>query len=118
MATMKNRMTLDDVLFDLRSRGVSMSKGDLAELIANGTFPFGTVTRNTKPNGEPSLRRNFLIFGKDYALWVNEYFPRGGFDEDAVKEFWSPGINVKEPPVRVLLAQKQKEKKTKRKEVD
>lgn len=86
MATVKNRMTLDDVLFDLRSRGVSMSKSMLSDLIADGTFAFGTVTRNILPNGKPSLRRNFLIFGKDYVRWANKNFPRGGVDEDKIDD--------------------------------
>lgn len=86
MATVKNRMTLDDVLVDLRSRGVSMSKSVLSDLIADGTFAFGTVTRNILPNGKPSLRRNFLIFGKDYVRWVNKNFPTGGFDASEVTD--------------------------------
>lgn len=75
---MSNRMTLDDVLFDMRSRGVSMAKGALGDLIENGTIPIGVVRRNTKPNGKPSSKRVFLIFRTDYLRWADEKIPRGG----------------------------------------
>lgn len=78
---MKPRLTLDDVLFDLRSRGMSMSKGDLTRKIEDGTIPIGTVTRNTLKNGLPSAKRVFCIFSVDYLAWANKYAPRGGVQE-------------------------------------
>ena len=53
---MKNRMTLDDVLFDMRSRGMSMTKGILGDLIENGQIPIGSVQRPmaSRPPGECS----------------------------------------------------------------
>jgi hypothetical protein len=78
---MKPRLTLDDVLFDLRSRGLSMSKGDLSRRIEDGSIPIGTVTRNTLRNGRPSMKRVFCIFAVDYLAWANKYAPRGGILE-------------------------------------
>ncbi len=75
---MKNRMTLDDVLLDMRSRGMSMTKGILGDLIESGAIPIGSVHRNTKPNGNPSTRRVFLIFRTDYLRWADEKIPKGG----------------------------------------
>ena len=71
-----NRMTLDDVLDDMRSRGVRMQKGALGDLIENRTIPIGTVWRNIKPNGKESSRRNFLIFRTDYLRWADEKIPK------------------------------------------
>lgn len=76
--SLKNRMTLDDVLFDMRSRGMSMTKGSLGDLIENGTIPIGSVHRNIKANGKPSTRRVFLIFRSDYLRWADEKIPKGG----------------------------------------
>ena len=70
-----NRMTLDDVLDDMRSRGVRMQKSALGNLIENKTIPIGTVWRNKKPNGKESSRRTFLIFRTDYLRWANEKIP-------------------------------------------
>lgn len=75
---MKNRMTLDDVLFDMRSRGISMSKGILGDLIESGQIPIGSVRRSIKSNGKPATRRDFVIFRTDYIRWADEKIPKGG----------------------------------------
>ena len=77
---MKNRMTLDDVLDDMRSRGMPMTKGILGDLIESGQIPIGSVHRNTKANGKPSTRRVFLIFRTDYLRWADEKIPKGGIE--------------------------------------
>lgn len=69
MATMdkKARMTLDDVLADLRSRGVALSKTNLCAQLKSGEFPFATLL-GTSPTG----RSNYLILRKKYESWAEE----------------------------------------------
>lgn len=64
----KPRMTLDDVLDDMRAHGMSMGKQTLTECLRTGIFPFATIL-GTGPTG----RINFLIMRKDYDKWANEY---------------------------------------------
>lgn len=66
--TYKPRMTLDDVLQDMRRHGMSMEKGALSECLKKGVFPFATVI-STGPTG----RTNFLIMRRDYERWAEEY---------------------------------------------
>ena len=72
MTETKQRMTLDDVLSDMRSRGMSMTKGILGDLIENGQIPIGSVHRNTKANGKPSNRRVFLIFRTGERITIRQ----------------------------------------------
>lgn len=61
-------MTLDDVLDDMRSKGMPMSKKTLCECLRQGVFPFAH-TIGTGPNG----RNNYLIMRRDYEKWAEEY---------------------------------------------
>ena len=64
----KPRMTLDDVLADMRAHGMPMEKGVLSQCLKEGIFPFAHVLC-TGPNG----REHFLIMRKDYDKWADEY---------------------------------------------
>lgn len=45
------RMTLDDVLEDMRSHGMSMAKDVLSQCLRQGVFPFATVL-GVSPTGK------------------------------------------------------------------
>lgn len=64
----KPRMTLDDVLADMRAHGMAMEKRTLSECLKQGVFPFATVL-GISPTG----RANFLIMRRDYEKWAEEY---------------------------------------------
>ena len=64
----KPRMTLDDVLADMGSKGMPMEKRVLSECLKKGVFPFATVL-GISPTG----RANFLIMRRDYEQWAEEY---------------------------------------------
>ena len=66
--TFKPRMTLDDVLDDMRAHGMPMGKQVLMECLRTGVFPFATIL-GISPTG----RTNFLIMRKDYDKWAEEY---------------------------------------------
>ena len=68
MANLSPRMTLDDVLNDMRSKGMPMSKKSLCECLKQGVFPWAH-TIGTGPNG----RNNYLIMRRDYEAWASEY---------------------------------------------
>lgn len=62
------RMTIDDVLNDMRSKGMPMSKKTLCECLKKEIFPWAH-TISTGPNG----RNNYLIMRRDYLNWAKEY---------------------------------------------
>lgn len=62
------RMTLDDVLSDMRDRGMKMNKKNLSNCLKDGVFPFATIIGYS-----PTGRANFLIMRKDYEDWAAEY---------------------------------------------
>lgn len=64
----KPRMTLDDVLADMRAHGMPMEKKVLSECLKREVFPFATVL-GIGPTG----RANFLIMRRDYEKWAKEY---------------------------------------------
>ena len=66
--TKSPRMTTDDVLADMRSHGMSISKPALLARLKDGVFPFAHII-NDVTNG----RANFLIMRKDYEAWADEY---------------------------------------------
>lgn len=68
----KFKMTLDDVVLDMRDRGMKMGKKTLADAIESGYFPFGKVI-STGANGV----RNILIMRKDYENWADQYLKEG-----------------------------------------
>ncbi len=65
---MKPRMTVNDVLTEMRRRGMSIGQETLANGIADGTFPFGKVMGIGKAG-----RRNFLILRRDFEKWAEDY---------------------------------------------
>lgn len=64
----KPRMTLDDVLADMRSHGMPMEKGVLSRCLKDGIFPFAHIL-SVGPTG----RTSFLIMRRDYNEWAREY---------------------------------------------
>lgn len=65
---LKPRMTLDDVLADMRARGLPMGKKTLCECLKKGMYPWATVI-NTGPTG----RNSYLILRRDYEAWAEVY---------------------------------------------
>lgn len=61
------RMTLAEVVADMRSRGVRIKVNTLSDGIASGTFPFGSILSV----GETG-RRSILILRCDYEKWAAE----------------------------------------------
>lgn len=64
----KPRMTLDDVLEDMRSRGLPMGKKTLYECLKRGMYSWATLI-STGPTG----RNSYLIMRRDYEKWAEEY---------------------------------------------
>lgn len=64
---MKPRMTLDDVLLDMRSRGMPMHKKTLSDLLKSGAFPFAILASVGKTG-----RANFIILRSQYEAWAEE----------------------------------------------
>lgn len=62
------RMTIHEVMTDMRSRGLPMTYKTISECLKSGAFPFGHVI-GTGSSG----RTTFLILRKDYEAWANEY---------------------------------------------
>lgn len=62
------RMTLDDVLADMRAHGMSMEKKALSQCLKEGIFPFAHIL-STGATG----RTTFLIMRKDYEEWAEKY---------------------------------------------
>lgn len=62
------RMTLNDVMVDMRKRGLTMTVKSISDCLKSGVFPFGHVI-NTGSTG----RTTFLILRKDYEAWADEY---------------------------------------------
>ena len=66
MAKSAIRMTVAEVMQDMRRRGQPISHSFLCDLMASGECPFATHLR-TGATG----RRTFLILRKDYENWIN-----------------------------------------------
>lgn len=64
----KPRMTLADVMKDMRDRGLPMTMKTISDCLKNGTLPFGHVI-----NAGASGRTTFMIFRKEYEAWADEY---------------------------------------------
>lgn len=62
------RMTVDDVLLDMRSHGMSIGKGALCHCLREGIFPFAHIIGVGQTG-----RTDFLIMRKDYEAWAEEY---------------------------------------------
>lgn len=64
------RMTLTEVVADMRSRGMRIKPHTLSDGIASGVFPFGSILSV----GETG-RRSILILRCDYEKWAAEKLP-------------------------------------------
>ncbi|MBQ3503698.1 MAG: hypothetical protein IJA75_03215 [Oscillospiraceae bacterium] len=62
------KMTLTEVLQDLRQHGVPMGAPALSHCMETGVFPFAHVLGKG-----PTGRTYFLIMRKDYEEWAKEY---------------------------------------------
>lgn len=62
------RLTVNELLSDMRSRDFNISQKTLYEGIDAGCFPFIRVLGVGKTG-----RRNLLIMRRDYETWANEY---------------------------------------------
>lgn len=62
------RMTVKQVMDDMKIRGLPMTYKTVTECLKSGVLPFGHVL-----NEGGSGRTTFLIFRKDYETWANEY---------------------------------------------
>lgn len=69
----KPRMTLSEVLAEMRRRGMSIGQATLADMIEAGKVPFATMIGY----GDTG-RRSFLIMRKDFERWADEYLGGGG----------------------------------------
>lgn len=63
------RMTVNEVLDDMRSRGFKISPKTFNEGTDAGCFPFVKILGISEATG----RRNVLIMRKDYETWAREY---------------------------------------------
>lgn len=62
------KMTVNEVLTDMRSRGFPISPKTFNEGIDSGAFPFARVLGYSDTG-----RRNILILRRDYEAWAEEY---------------------------------------------
>lgn len=61
------RMTMTEVMKDMKRRGLPLTSKTLSNCLKNGYFPFARIL-NTGSSG----RTTFLIFRKDYESWADE----------------------------------------------
>lgn len=69
----KPRMTLNEVLTEMRRRGMSIGQATLADMIEAGKVPFATMI-----GYGDSGRRSFLILRADFEEWAKKYLEGGG----------------------------------------
>ena len=62
------RMTLNDVITDMRAHGMKMGPELLAECFNQNIFPFCKVVRLA------SGQANYIIMRRDYDAWAEEYY--------------------------------------------
>lgn len=67
------KMTINEVITDMRERGFKISQPRFIKCIEMGIFPFVKVISF---GGE--CKNSFLIFRKDYEAWANDYL--GGYE--------------------------------------
>lgn len=65
----KPTMSVNEVMSDMRSLGMSMSSKKFNQAIDAGCFPFVKVLGSSEATG----RKTVLIMRKDYEDWVEEY---------------------------------------------
>lgn len=63
----KARMTINQVVTDMRSRGLGIGHKALTDGIVSGAFPFGTLLKTNETG-----RRTFLILRANYETWADE----------------------------------------------
>lgn len=69
----KPRMTLSEVLAEMRAQGMSIGQATLADMIEAGKVPFATMI-----GYGPTGRRCFLILRADFEEWAKKYLGGGG----------------------------------------
>lgn len=62
------RMTLKEVMEDMKDRGLPMTPKTISECLVSGALPFAHII-GTGDSG----RTTFLIFRRDYEKWAEEY---------------------------------------------
>ena len=58
------KMTINEVVADMRSIGMKVGHGTVSDGIVSGLFPFGKLLAES-----PSGRRTFIILRKEYEKW-------------------------------------------------
>jgi hypothetical protein len=71
MAKCAARMTMIEVMNDMRDCGFHISQKTLSDGMVAGVFPFGTLLSTGKTG-----RRTFMILRRDYEIWKNENMRR------------------------------------------
>lgn len=71
MARFAQRMTMIEVMNDMRDCGFPISQKTLSDGMVAGVFPFGTLLSTGKTG-----RRTFMILRRDYETWKNENMRR------------------------------------------
>lgn len=66
------RMTVTDILTDMRGRGLKISQKTFRDGVDAGCFPFVKVLGESEATG----RRNLLILRRDYESWADEYLEK------------------------------------------
>lgn len=62
-------MTLQEVLDDMKNRGMGMSRTKFGKLLDRGMFPFVEIV-NVGETG----RRTFFVIRYKYETWANDFF--------------------------------------------
>jgi hypothetical protein len=72
MGKPKPKMTINEVIGDMRERGFKISQQRFTKCAKQGVFPFVTLFQ------ESEEKKSFLIFRRDYEAWADEYL--GGYE--------------------------------------
>jgi hypothetical protein len=73
MGKPRPKMTINEVIGDMRERGFKISQQRFTQCAHQGVFPFVTLIQTSED------RQSFLIFRKNYEAWADEYL--GGYEQ-------------------------------------
>jgi hypothetical protein len=73
MGKPRPKMTINEVIGDMRERGFKISQQRFTQCAHQGVFPFVTLIQTSED------RQSFLIFRKNYEEWADEYL--GGYEQ-------------------------------------
>jgi hypothetical protein len=73
MGKPRPKMTINEVIGDMRERGFRISQQRFTKCAHQGVFPFVTLIQTSED------RQSFLIFRKNYEEWADEYL--GGYEQ-------------------------------------